>query len=69
MAKAAGVLGGAVLVGTLFAAPAHAATFHCSVSVLGHQVTTVTVSAPNLSAAQAQVSADFPWATVECELA
>lgn len=70
MAKAAAVLGGAALVGTLFAAPAHAATFNCSVTVLGFPPITVTVQATNVNAAQAQVRAVIPHAlTVSCQAA
>lgn len=70
MAKAAGILGGAALVGTLFAVPAHAATFQCSVTILGFPPITVTVSAPTLAAATAQVRAIIPHAvTVDCQAA
>lgn len=70
MAKAAAVLGGAALVGTLFAAPAHAATFECSVTVLGFPPITVTVQATNINAATAQVRAVIPHAfAVDCHAA
>jgi hypothetical protein len=68
MAKAAGVLAGAALVGTLFAAPAHAATFECAVTVLGFPPITVTVQATNINAATAQVRALIPLAaSVNCQ--
>lgn len=70
MAKAASALGGAILVATLFAVPAHAATFQCSVTVLGFPPISVTVQAPTLQAAEALVRLLIPnAATVSCQAA
>ncbi|WP_433518234.1 hypothetical protein ACQP2T_23440 [Nonomuraea sp. CA-143628] len=71
MAKAAGVLGGAAIVGTtLLALPAHAATFECAVTVLGFPPITMTVTAPTVGAAEAQVRILIPRLTsVSCHLA
>ncbi|GAA2904687.1 hypothetical protein GCM10010517_70780 [Streptosporangium fragile] len=70
MIKAAGVLGGAALVGTLLAAPASAATFSCSFSVLGIPVPlTVSVSADSVEAAETRIGLLFPGAfNVSCQL-
>ncbi len=67
MAKAAGVLGGAVIAATLYAIPAHAATFQCTVTVRGLPPFSVTVSAPSATAAEALLSALIPRAaSVTC---
>ncbi|MEU4227035.1 hypothetical protein AB0F17_22280 [Nonomuraea sp. NPDC026600] len=68
MAKAAGVLGGAVIAATLYAIPAHAATFQCTVTLRGLPPISVTVSAPSVTAAEALLSALIPRAiSVHCE--
>lgn len=71
MAKAAGVLGGAAIVGTtLLAIPAHAATFECDVTVPPFPPITVTVTAPSIGAAAAQIRILIPRAaSVNCHLA
>ncbi|GAA3071023.1 hypothetical protein [Streptosporangium carneum] len=69
-AKAAGVLGSAVLAATLFAAPASAATFKCSVTFLNVASIEVMVQAPTVQAAEALVRLLIPTAaTVSCQAA
>ncbi|MEU7857431.1 hypothetical protein [Nonomuraea sp. NPDC049141] len=68
IAKAAGVLGGAVIAANLYAIPAHAATFQCTVMVRGLPPISVTVSTPSVTAAEALLSALIPRAvSIHCE--